>query len=174
MAFTLSVALLPIGLICMAILIFYPGSPIFKQQRLGINGNAFTIYKFRTLKKGGQPHSFGTFLRRYSLDEFPQLVNILKGDMSFIGPRPLLPEYWHHYSDQEKGRHKVKPGLSGLAQVSGGNSLSWQDQFQLDLLYVKDQSFTLDLQITLRTIGLVIKGREVEERKAFSSSKSSV
>lgn len=140
------------------------GSPvIFKQKRPGINEKIFTLYKFRTMTdekdENGEllPDSvrltkFGRFLRSTSLDELPELFNILKGDMSIVGPRPLLVQYLPLYSDHQKHRHDVRPGLSGLAQISGRNAINWEDKFDLDVEYVDSASFIGDWRIIFLTI----------------------
>lgn len=140
------------------------GSPvIFKQKRPGLNEKIFTLYKFRTMTderdKFGEllPDSvrltkFGKFLRSTSLDELPELFNILKGEMSVVGPRPLLVEYLPLYNEHQKRRHDVRPGLSGWAQVNGRNAISWEDKFHLDVEYVNNVSFLLDWKIILLTI----------------------
>lgn len=140
------------------------GSPIiFTQERPGLNDKIFTLYKFRTMtdKKDENGNllsdekrltKFGKFLRSTSLDELPELLNILKGDMSIIGPRPLLVQYLPLYNEHQKRRHEVRPGLSGLAQISGRNSLSWEEKFKLDVEYVDNMSFIGDWKIILRTI----------------------
>ena len=136
---------------------------IFKQERPGKNGRIFCLYKFRTMTdkkdKNGVLLSdaqrltrFGKFLRKTSLDELPEAFNILKGDMSVVGPRPLLCEYLNYYSEEEMHRHDVSPGLTGLAQVSGRNLLSWEEKFRLDLEYVEKVSFFLDVKIVLLTV----------------------
>ena len=136
---------------------------IFKQERPGKNGRIFCLYKFRTMTdkkdKNGALLSdaqrltrFGKFLRKTSLDELPEAFNILKGDMSVVGPRPLLCEYLNYYSEEEMHRHDVSPGLTGLAQVSGRNLLSWEEKFRLDLEYVEKVSFFLDVKIVLLTV----------------------
>ena len=144
------------------------GSPvIFKQERPGLNEKIFTLYKFRTMKnlkdKQGKlmPDeirltSFGRLLRSTSLDELPELFNILKGDMSIIGPRPLLKEYLPLYNEKQKRRHDVRPGLSGLAQVSGRNAISWEDKFNLDIEYVEKVNFSLDWMIIFITFKKVL------------------
>lgn len=155
---------------------------IFKQERPGKNGRIFCLYKFRTMTdkkdKNGVPlpdaqrlTRFGKFLRKTSLDELPEAFNILKGDMSVVGPRPLLCEYLNYYSEEEMHRHDVSPGLTGLAQVSGRNLLSWEERFQLDLEYVKKVSFFLDVKIVLLTVwkaffkeeGITPEGSETNE-----------
>ncbi|WP_207736042.1 sugar transferase [Eubacterium sp. 1001713B170207_170306_E7] len=140
------------------------GSPvIFKQKRPGKDEKIFTMYKFRTMtderdEKGALlPDSvrlttFGKMLRSTSLDELPELFNILKGDMSIIGPRPLLVQYLPLYNERQKRRHEVRPGLSGLAQVNGRNAITWEEKFDYDVEYVEKVSLTLDVRIVLRTI----------------------
>ncbi|MFP8643701.1 sugar transferase [Priestia aryabhattai] len=144
------------------------GSPIlFKQERPGLNGGIFIMYKFRTMtdekdKKGNllsdnkRLTRFGRFLRSTSLDELPELFNILKGDMSIIGPRPLLVQYLPLYNKHQKRRHEVRPGLSGLAQISGRNAISWEKKFDLDIEYVDNISFIGDFKIILLTIKKVL------------------
>ncbi|WP_104176606.1 sugar transferase [Cryobacterium sp. Y50] len=144
------------------------GRPVlFKQLRPGLNGRVFTLYKFRTMTTA-DPHRglitdeqrlthFGKSLRSTSLDELPTLVNVLRGDMSLVGPRPLLVSYLQKYSANQARRHEVRPGITGLAQVSGRNALSWEDRLELDVQYVERCSFLLDLSIIGRTIGAVIR-----------------
>lgn len=144
------------------------GSPVlFRQTRPGLHGKPFEMIKFRTMKdatdkKGNAlPDSerlteFGKKLRASSLDELPELWNVLKGDMSLVGPRPLLMEYLPLYNAEQAKRHNVRPGVTGYAQVNGRNSLSWEDKFKLDTWYVEHQSFLLDLKILLKTVKKVI------------------
>lgn len=152
-----------------AILVFFKlGQPIFfTQERPGKDTKLFKMIKFRTMTdltdKTGKPLAdseritpFGRLLRRTSLDELPELVNILKGDMSFVGPRPLLQRYLAFYTPEESTRHRVRPGLTGLAQISGRNAISWEEKLKLDVDYVKNMSFILDLKILLKTFGKVL------------------
>lgn len=145
------------------------GPILFKQKRPGKNGKIFTVYKFRTMstkthdKDGNELSDFermtgiGKFLRKSSIDELPQLLNILKGDMSFIGPRPLLPEYLELYTDEQMRRHNVLPGISGWAQVNGRNTLTWEEKFTYDVYYVDHYGFKMDMKIFFKTIANVIR-----------------
>lgn len=149
------------------------GSPVFFcQKRPGKDEKIFTIYKFRTMTdkrdESGNLYSddirltpFGRKLRATSLDELPQLLNVLKGDMAIVGPRPLMVEYLPYYTEEEKLRHTVRPGITGLAQVKGRNSLSWEDKFAFDIQYVKKMSFILDLKIIMETVSKVIKKSDI-------------
>lgn len=139
------------------------GNPFFIQQRPGKNGKLFKIIKFKTMnddvdKNGNLLPNIkrltivGKIVRKTSLDEIPQLINVLKGDMSLIGPRPLLPEYLPMYNEEQKIRHKVKPGITGWAQVNGRNALTWTKKFEYDIYYVKNYSFILDIKIIIKTI----------------------
>lgn len=145
------------------------GSPvIFKQERPGLNNKVFTLYKFRTMTDERNENGellpdevrltkFGQFLRNTSIDELPELINILKGDMSVIGPRPLLVQYIPLYNKHQARRAEVKPGLSGWAQVNGRNSVTWEDKFEMDVYYVDNYSLALDLKILFMTVKNVIK-----------------
>lgn len=158
------VVLSPVLLIVSILVAFKLGSPvIFKQERPGRNEKIFTLYKFRTmtdqtdcngnlLSDEDRLTPFGRFLRSTSLDELPELWNILKGDMSIVGPRPLLVEYLPLYSEEQKHRHDVRPGLSGLAQVSGRNAISWEEKFGLDVAYINKTTFLGDVRIILKTV----------------------
>jgi lipopolysaccharide/colanic/teichoic acid biosynthesis glycosyltransferase len=170
--------LIPAGLLMMLILFGYvltgQISFFFNQQRIGKNGKVFTLWKFRTLStdtnKTLQQRKFfwGIILRASNLDELPQLWNVLKGEMSFIGPRPLPVEYSELFSVEQNQRHKVRPGITGWAQVCGKNSISWQEKFELDLYYVNNISFLLDLKILLKTFILVLsfkKDTSLHEKK---------
>lgn len=153
------------------------GSPIvFKQQRPGLHGEAFYLYKFRTMtsdcNEKGQLLSdhlrltpFGRFLRKYSLDELVQLFNVVKGDLSLVGPRPLLMEYLPLYTEEQAQRHQVKPGITGWAQVNGRNAIEWDEKFQLDVWYVKNQSFYLDLKVIFLTVIKVVKSEGIQNEK---------
>lgn len=140
------------------------GRPVlFVQQRPGLNAKPFNIYKFRTMLLATDKNNellpdekrmttLGSFLRKYSLDELPQLFNVLKGDLSLVGPRPLLMEYLPLYSPEQARRHLVRPGVTGWAQINGRNAISWEDKFRLDVWYVDNQSFLLDVKILLLTV----------------------
>ncbi len=163
------VILLPVILVIAVLIKCKLGSPIiFKQYRNGKDGKIFTIYKFRSMvnkkSSNGDPlpdidriSAFGNFLRAYSLDEIPELINILKGDMSFVGPRPLLPKYFRFYTEEENRRHLVRPGLTGLAQINGRNLSSWEERFKYDVKYVDNVTFLGDIKIILKTIKKVLK-----------------
>ncbi len=159
----------PILIIVSLLILLKMGRPMFfTQKRPGKNEKIFTIYKFRTMnndkdEKGNLlpdderlPY-FGKMIRKLSLDELPQLFNVLKGDMSFIGPRPLLCEYLELYNEEQKKRHLVSPGITGLAQVSGRNAISWEDKFKFDLEYVENISFFMDIKVAIKTINKVLK-----------------
>lgn len=142
------------------------GSPVlFRQQRPGLHGKPFTLLKFRSMRNPqfpGEPDAdrmtrFGTLLRSTSLDELPSLINVLRGEMSIVGPRPLLMEYLELYSPEQFRRHEVRPGVTGLAQVSGRNATTWDERFALDAQYVENRSFQLDVSILVRTLTTVIK-----------------
>ncbi|NLN49476.1 MAG: sugar transferase [Clostridiales bacterium] len=162
------IALSPIFIIIAILVRFKLGRPVlFKQKRPGLNEKIFTMYKFRTMTnekdENGELLSdsyrltkFGSMLRSTSLDELPELFNILKGDMSIIGPRPLLVNYLGLYNEHQKRRHEVRPGLSGYAQVNGRNAISWEDKFNLDVDYIDIISFTEDWKIIFKTIKKVL------------------
>jgi len=148
---------------------FFIGYPIFKQKRPGLNNKIFILYKFKTLVDSNKKISekkrqtkLGNFLRQSGLDELPQLFNILENNMSLVGPRPLLLEYLGKYSDYEKQRHLVKPGITGLAQVSPDHSKkkSWSQSVKLDIKYAKNVSFILDIKILLKTILVVLMNKK--------------
>jgi lipopolysaccharide/colanic/teichoic acid biosynthesis glycosyltransferase len=168
-----SVLLLPVILVVALLIRFKLGAPIlFTQKRPGLNSKIFKMYKFRSmidayddsgklLPDKERITQFGSFLRSSSLDELPGLWNILKGDMSLVGPRPLLVEYLGFYTESEAGRHSVRPGLTGLAQVSGRNNLAWDKRLRMDVDYVENRSFILDLKILYMTFIKVIKKEDV-------------
>jgi lipopolysaccharide/colanic/teichoic acid biosynthesis glycosyltransferase len=175
-ALVLVVLLSPLlGLIALAVLLTMGRPVLFAQQRPGKCGRTFTLYKFRTMRPapaclsaveacssdGERLTRLGIFLRATSLDEWPQLFNVLLGDMSFVGPRPLLIDYLDHYTPEQARRHEVRPGITGLAQVSGRNDLSWEERFALDVRYVDERSFGLDAQILWRTFAPVLAHRGV-------------
>lgn len=161
-----------------------PGGPIlFKQERVGKDNKIFTLYKFRTMivetEKNGVKLSdadrllkFGNILRKLSIDELPQLFNIIKGEMSFIGPRPLPVVYLPYYTDEEMHRHDVRPGVSGWAQVNGRNYLSWEEKFRYDLEYVNNVSFLFDVKIFLMTVKKVLTKSDIGIRGADFPDKS--
>ncbi|MEM0514216.1 sugar transferase [Pseudoalteromonas sp. YIC-827] len=156
--------LFPVVLLTSLVIRIKLGSPVlFSQDRPGLNGQPFKMLKFRTMLDAKDSNGnllpdeqrmtkFGSFLRSTSLDELPGLLNVLKGDMSLVGPRPLLVEYLPLYSEEQSRRHNVRPGITGWAQVNGRNAISWEDKFKLDVWYVENQSFLLDLKILLLTV----------------------
>ncbi len=147
------------------------GSPIvFRQQRPGLGARPFTLYKFRTMRQAGPGVSdadrmtrLGMRLRSTSLDELPELWNVLRGDMSLVGPRPLLMQYLPLYTPEQARRHEVRPGITGWAQVNGRNAISWKEKFRLDVWYVDHQSFWLDLRILARTVWRVLSREGISE-----------
>jgi sugar transferase EpsL len=159
------------------------GLPIvFQQQRPGYKEKPFWIYKFRTmldkraingklLPDKYRITSFGKFLRAFSLDELPELINIVRGEMSFVGPRPLLMEYLNRYSESQRRRHEVLPGITGWAQINGRNVLSWEDKFRLDVWYVDNWSFWLDIKILVITFWKVIKREGINQPGHISTEK---
>jgi lipopolysaccharide/colanic/teichoic acid biosynthesis glycosyltransferase len=183
----------PIMIIVSVLVSFKLGSPVvFSQLRPGLNAKLFRMYKFRTMTDAVNDVGetlpdverltpFGNKLRLSSLDELPGLWNVLKGDMSLVGPRPLLPKYYEYYTEREQLRHTVRPGVTGWAQVNGRNTLNWDDRLAMDVLYVENQSLYLDFKILLLTIkkvtkseGVVVDARSVmqnldEERKNKST-----
>jgi len=158
------------------------GFPVFfKQQRPGVNGKIFTMYKFRTMTDARNEEGnllpdenrlppFGKFLRSTSLDELPELINVLKGDMSLVGPRPLLVQYLPRYSTFQARRHEVRPGITGWAQVNGRNALSWEEKFSLDVWYVDNASFSLDLKILWMTVEKIIKREGISQQGEATAS----
>lgn len=160
-AVALLLAALPMAVLAVAVRLTMGAPVLFRQQRPGRHGELFTIYKFRTMRDGPEPDEermtrLGRFMRSTSLDELPELLNVLRGDMSLVGPRPLLPEYLDRYTPEQARRHEVRPGLTGLAQVSGRNTTSWEERFALDVDYVDSHSLALDLRILARTVRAVL------------------
>jgi lipopolysaccharide/colanic/teichoic acid biosynthesis glycosyltransferase len=161
-----------VALLALAIRLETPGSPIYAQTRVGKDGRPFQIYKLRTMVHGAEftgaglaiNHGdvritrVGKLLRRYSLDELPNLWNVLRGDMSVIGPRPTIQQQVDTYTERQRGRLAVKPGITGWAQINGRTSLPWPERIELDLWYVEHRSLALDLKILARTIRLVVSG----------------
>lgn len=179
------ILLSPILLAIAAFVRWHLGTPVFfRQQRPGLNGVPFEIIKFRTMTDeidaDGLPLSdserlgaFGRFLRSTSIDEFPELINILKGEMSFVGPRPLLMEYLPLFSREQARRHNVRPGITGWAQIHGRNELDWETKFALDVWYVDNRSFALDLQILALTVLKVLKREGINAVGAATATKFS-
>lgn len=172
-ALALLILISPIFLLLLIILtIYYKGKPFFFQRRIGYGDKVFSIYKFKTMIDAYDAEGnrlpdhlrvtkVGAFLRKSSLDEIPQLINVLFRDMSFIGPRPLLIGYLPYYTEREKRRHTVLPGITGLSQVSGRNNLPWNDRLELDVVYVEKLSFIMDCRIVLKTIQKVVKQEDI-------------
>jgi lipopolysaccharide/colanic/teichoic acid biosynthesis glycosyltransferase len=175
--------LLPLFILVTALLyIANQGSPFFVQPRPGKNGRIFKLVKFKTMndKKDAAGNllpdadrltAIGKFIRKTSLDEIPQLINVIKGEMSLIGPRPLLVEYLPLYSDTQKRRHEVRPGITGWAQVNGRNAIGWQQKFELDVWYVDNVSIMLDCKIALFTIMKVVKSEGVSQQGHVTMTK---
>ncbi len=177
LAFVAFIILFPVFLFVVIFLfVANQGSPFFLQKRPGKNDKIFTIIKFKTMndKKDSDGNLLsdtdrltrvGKFVRATSLDEIPQLINVIKGDMSLIGPRPLLIQYLPLYNEFQKRRHLVRPGITGWAQVNGRNAIDWDEKFKLDVHYVDHMSFLFDLKIILKTIGKVIKSEGITDDK---------
>jgi lipopolysaccharide/colanic/teichoic acid biosynthesis glycosyltransferase len=158
----LLVACIPMAIIAVALRLTMGSPVLFRQVRPGRRGELFTILKFRTMRSGEGSDaerltSLGRWLRATSLDELPELWNVLRGDMSLVGPRPLLVEYLPLYSQRQARRHEVRPGLTGLAQVAGRNLVDWDERFELDVEYVETRSLALDLRIIGRTVAAVLR-----------------
>jgi len=170
------VLLLPVFVFITIVLVMADGFPfLFTQIRPGKNGIPFRLYKFRTMKESRNSDGdlfpddiritrFGNFLRRSSLDELPELINVIKGEMSIVGPRPLLMQYLERYSDEQARRNEVLPGITGWAQINGRNAISWEEKFELDVWYVDHWTLWLDIQIILQTIWKVIKREGVSQQ----------
>lgn len=170
------ILLLPLFIMLITILyISFRESPFFIQQRVGMDEKVFKILKFKTMdsKKDASGNllpdhirltPIGKFVRKTSLDEIPQLLNVIKGDMSIVGPRPLLPEYLKLYSKEQARRHEVNPGITGWVQVNGRNAISWEEKFKLDVWYVEHQSFLLDLKIIFKTFKKVFASEGISQK----------
>ena len=174
---------LPIYLLLILLVLYKFKFPIlFKQPRPGLNGKVFNIYKFRTMTNKKDKNGillpdelritkFGKFIRSTSLDELPSLWNVLKGEMSLVGPRPLLVEYLPLYSSKQARRHEIKPGITGWAQVNGRNAISWDEKFDLDIWYVDNQSILLDIKILYMTVKKVITRSEINQDRQTTMEK---
>jgi len=179
LSFSAIVILSPVfAAIIIAIRVSSKGAAVFKQERAGKDGKPFTFYKFRTMKAGVDPFGaspksgsdprltkIGKFLREYSLDELPQLLNVLKGDMSIVGPRPLYISQMAEWNERQKKRLLVKPGLTGLAQISGRGELTHEEKLELDVKYVETENFWMDLKIILRTLVQVFNRKSIYEKR---------
>lgn len=179
MLLILSPVFIFIGLI---LTIHFRKSPFFIQSRSGLNGKSFNLIKFQTMRdlrdsKGilladnERISALGHKLRKFSLDELPQIFNVLKGDMSFVGPRPLLIEYLNKYSDYQRQRLDVLPGITGWAQVNGRNSITWEEKFKLDVSYVKNKSFLFDFYILLMTVLKVFRAKDIQSSDVVTMEK---
>lgn len=182
-AFAAAILLSPLLLATALLVRIKLGTPvIFRQKRTGLHGKIFTLYKFRTMtddrdKKGKllpdkeRLTPFGRFLRSVSLDEIPEFLNVLKGDMSIVGPRPLLPEYLPLYNSKQARRHEVRPGITGYAQVNGRNSLTWEDKFFKDIFYTENISFLGDWKIIFQTVGIVFRREGISSDNSVTMEK---
>lgn len=176
-SFLILIITFPLLLIFFILTLIFLGKPVFfKQERAGLNGKPFEILKFRTMidKKDANGmllpnkdrlHWFGNLLRTMSIDELPQLFNVLKGDLSLVGPRPLHVEYIQYYNENQKKRLSVRPGITGLAQINGRNNISWTDKFKFDTWYVENQSNILDAYIIYKTFSKVIKQEGINSKE---------
>jgi lipopolysaccharide/colanic/teichoic acid biosynthesis glycosyltransferase len=183
LALILIILFSPIYLIVSVLILLKMGKPIlFRQKRPGLNEKIFGIYKFRTMTNEKDENGellpdeerlvgIGKFIRSTSLDELPQIFNVLNGDMSFVGPRPLLIEYLPRYNERQKKRHTVKPGITGWAQVNGRNAISWEQKFEYDVWYVEHQSFLLDIKILWMTFLKVIQRSDISSDTTVTMEK---
>lgn len=184
LAFLLVIIFSPILLLVFLVLFLNFNEPVFfLQVRVGLDNKLFSVYKFRTMKS--MPTSdivdiskdssrltiFGSFLRKTSLDELPQLFNVLNGDMSLVGPRPLLVEYLPLYNKIQARRHQIRPGITGWAQVNGRNTISWEKKFEYDVWYVDNCSFLLDIKILLYTIRKIIEAKDINSTDSVTTKK---
>ncbi|MEH7388538.1 sugar transferase [Bacillus sp. JJ1521] len=187
----LLICISPIMLIIGGIVRNKIGSPvIFKQQRPGLYGKPFYLYKFRSMTNDRYSNGqllpdklritrFGILLRKFSLDELPQLINVIKGDLSLVGPRPLLMEYLPLYTEEQAKRHNVRPGITGWAQINGRNAITWEEKFKHDLWYVNNHTIMLDTKILLITVWKVIKSHGITQQnhptvESFKGNKSTI
>lgn len=183
LAFILCILFLPFYIAVSCLIFLNMGTPVlFKQNRPGYKGQIFKIYKFRTMTEDmdssgnllpdrARLKRLGKIIRSLSLDELPQLFNVLKGEMSFVGPRPLLEEYLPLYTSYQKKRHDVKPGITGWAQINGRNAITWKEKFEYDVWYVENQSLWLDIKILVLTFSKVIKRSGVTSQSSVSMEK---
>ena len=173
----------PITLTAAVVIAKKLGKPVlFRQVRPGQDGKPFEIYKFRTMSDERDENGellpddqrmtpVGTLIRKSSIDELPQLINVLKGDISLVGPRPLLMEYLPLYNDEQKKRHNVKPGITGWAQVNGRNAISWDEKFKLDVWYAENQSFKLDMYIIYKTVINILQRKNINAPNHVTAEK---
>jgi undecaprenyl phosphate N,N'-diacetylbacillosamine 1-phosphate transferase len=183
LALVLTIFFLPVFLIIGLLVYFKIGKPIFFcQKRPGKNEALFTVYKFRSMTDKKDEFGnllpdemritkYGAFLRKTSLDELPQLFNVLKGDISFVGPRPLLIEYLPLYNEIQKNRHNVKPGITGWAQINGRNTITWRSKFEYDIWYIEHITFQLDLKILFLTVVKIIKAEGISSENSATMEK---
>ena len=176
------IAFAPFFIVIFLVLLYNnKGTPFFYQKRPGLHGKIFKVIKFKTmndrkdkdgvlLSDSDRLTSVGKFVRKTSLDEIPQLINVLKGDMSLIGPRPLLPEYLPLYNLNQKKRHNIRPGITGLAQINGRNCISWEKKFEYDVKYVNNVSFLLDFKIFFLTVKKVFKSEGINQENSATTN----
>ena len=174
LSFFTIIFLIPIFIFLYLLSIYKQGFPVlFTHERLGTNGNSFKIIKFRTMTVGPSLSAkndelrltnYGRFLRKTSMDELPVLINVLKGEMSLVGPRPMPVKYFKRFNEQQLKRFKVKPGITGLAQINGRNNLTWEEKFKFDVKYVSEKSIILDLIILIKTFYIVFSGIGIEAK----------
>jgi lipopolysaccharide/colanic/teichoic acid biosynthesis glycosyltransferase len=183
LALVIFILFFPVFLACsMLLIIINKGTPFFFQTRPGKNEKLFKIIKFKTMTDARDAKGellpdkeritwIGNIIRKTSLDEIPQLLNVIKGDMALVGPRPLLPEYLPLYDEEQKKRHLVKPGITGWAQVNGRNAISWKEKFKYDVWYVENQSFLLDVKILFLTVKKVFKSEGISAANSVTMEK---
>lgn len=176
----LVVLAIPLIFLTLFLACYYRGNPFYTCERAGLAGRSFRQYKFKSMyddvlgEESGEKKRIspvGQILREWSIDEIPQLINILKGDISFIGPRPLTSDYMALYTEDEKRRLEVKPGLTGLAQVNGRNTISWKKKFMLDVQYVNSISFWIDIKILFRTIRVVLLREGIDQNETITAER---